>query len=78
MFKSSQLVKTDYVVNVDQGDFLLREGVLQACNLMQSNDQLSSAAGPIFLARYTHGLMTRPYHSNLTFRISNINLEKAL
>ena len=78
MSESSQLVETDYVVNVDQGDFLLRDGVLQACNLMQSNDKLSSAAGPTFLARYTHGLMTRPYHSNLTFRISNKSLEKAL
>ena len=78
MFHSSQLVETDYVVNVDQGDFLLRDGVLQACNLMQSNSQLSSAAGPSFFARYTHGLMTRPYLSNQTSAISNKNLEKAL
>jgi glycosyltransferase domain-containing protein len=78
MFDSSQLVETDFVVNVDQGDFLLREGVLQACNLMQSNMELSSAAGPSFFARYTHGLMTRPYLSNKTSEISNRNLEKAL
>jgi len=78
MSESSQLVETDYVVNLDQGDFLLRNGVLRACNLMQSNDELSSAAGPSFFARYTHGFMTRPYHSNLTIGISNKNLEKAL
>lgn len=78
MSKSSQLVETDYVVNLDQGDFLLRDGVLRACNLMKVSNQLSSAAGPTFLARYTHGLMTRPYHSNLTFSISNKSLEEAL
>jgi glycosyltransferase domain-containing protein len=78
MSESSQLVETDYVVNVDQGDFLLRDGVLRACNLMQVNNQLSSAAGPIFFARYAHGLMTRPYHSNLTNTISNKNLGTAL
>lgn len=78
MSESSQLVETDYVVNVDQGDFLLREGLLQACNLMQSNDELSSAAGPSFFARYTHGLMTRPYLSNRTNTISNKNLGTAL
>jgi glycosyltransferase domain-containing protein len=78
MFDSSQLVETDYVVNVDQGDFLLRDGVLQSCNLMELNSQLSSAAGPSFFARYTHGLMTRPYLSNQTSEISNKSLEKAL
>ena len=78
MLDSSKLVETDYVVNVDQGDFLLRDGVLEACNLMQSKSELSSAAGPSFFARYTHGLMTRPYLSNQTSEISNINLDKAL
>jgi glycosyltransferase domain-containing protein len=78
MSESSQLVETNYVLNLDQGDFLLRDGVLRACNLMQVNSQLSSAAGPIFFARYTHGLMTRPYRSNLTIGINNKNLEKAL
>jgi glycosyltransferase domain-containing protein len=78
MLDSSLLVETDYVVNVDQGDFLLRDGVLRACNLMQSDSQLSSAAGPSFFARYTHGFMTRPYLSNQTLAISNKNLDKAL
>jgi glycosyltransferase domain-containing protein len=78
MSESAQLVQTDYVVNMDQGDFLLRDGVLRACNLMQTNNQLSSAAGPSYFARYTHGLMTLPYLSNRTSEISNKTLQKAL
>jgi glycosyltransferase domain-containing protein len=78
MFESAKLVETEYLVNVDQGDFLLRDGVLRACNLMQSNIELSSAAGPSFFARYMHGLMTRPYLSNQTVELSDKTLEEAL
>lgn len=78
MFKSTQLVETKYVLNVDQGDFLLRDGVLRACNLMQVNSELSSAAGPSFFARFIYGHMTRPYLSNQTRGISNKTLQEAL
>jgi glycosyltransferase domain-containing protein len=78
MSKSSQLVETDFVVNLDQGDFILKDGVLRACKLMQSNLDLSSVGGPLFFARHIHGYMTRPYPSNQTIEISYKNLELAL
>jgi glycosyltransferase domain-containing protein len=78
MFESAQLVETKYVVNVDQGDFLLRDGVLRACNLMQVNNELSSAAGPSFFARFVLGYMTRPYLANQTIDISDKTLQEAL
>jgi len=78
MFESAQLVETKYVLNVDQGDFILRDGVLQACNLMEVNNKLSSAAGPSFFARFILGYMTRPYLSNQTIEISDKTLQEAL
>ena len=78
MVEGTKLVETDYVINVDQGDFILKDGLLLACKLMQSNLDLASAAGPSFFARYINGYMTRPYLSNHTKEISDKSLDEAL
>jgi glycosyltransferase domain-containing protein len=78
MITASAMVKTSYVICVDQGDIPIVAGIEKCCIALDQNRQFNSASGNVFFARVFGTFMTSPYLMENTSTLSNVSLLHAL